>query len=82
MVLSPMIDKFEHDKVIDIAYNAYSLINSSWLLRIKFSDVYVKKQVRSSSRFASNSHQIAIVTIGDVISTQNGDATVAMTHTL
>ena len=80
MILSPTIDKFEHDKVIDIAYNADSLINSSLLLRIKYSDVYMKKQVRSSSRFASNSHQIAIVTICDAISTQHGDATVAM-HT-
>jgi len=46
MILSPTIDKFEHDKVIDIAYNAYSFINPSLLLRIKYSDVYMKKQVR------------------------------------
>jgi len=44
MILSPMIDKFEHDKVIDIAYNADSLINSSLQIRIKFSDVYVKNK--------------------------------------
>ena len=82
MILSPTIDKFEHDKVIDIAYNADSLINSSLLLRIKFSDVYMKKQVRSSSRFASNSHQIAVVTICDVISTHMVMQLFLCTHTL
>jgi len=41
---SPKIDKFEHDKVIDIAYDADSFINCSLQVRIKFSDVYVKNK--------------------------------------
>ena len=41
MLLSPNIDKFEHDKVIDIAYGTDSLINSSLQLRSILSDAYV-----------------------------------------
>ena len=41
---SPNIDKFEHDKVINIAYDADSFINCGLQIRIKFSDVYVKNK--------------------------------------
>ena len=68
MLLFPTLDKLEHDNVIDVAYDTDSLMNSSLQLRIKFSDVYVKIKTVNQVDLQT-SHQIAIVTIGAMIST-------------